>query len=529
MGMENKDRKVYGIDLGTTNSAIAVYENDGARIIPNIEGADTTPSVVFFTGVNADGDDESVVGIQAKNSAVMDPDNVVQFVKRYMGDRNSSFKLQGPSGKEYTPEMISALVLKKVCQDAEQFEETNSVKNVVITVPAYFDDAARIATKQAGKIAGLNVLRVINEPTAAAIAFGIDSSKEGKVLVYDLGGGTFDVTIMDINNGNYDVIATDGDHKLGGINFDQQIIKLIVKQLQENECEVDDEDDALMADIREKAEKIKMQLSSVEASHPVFTINGETYKLSITREDFEAESKSLMQRTQFLVEEVMSSSGLSWGDIDYLLVVGGSTKMPMVKKLLQEISGKTVTYKVNPDLAVAKGAAVFASTLNTNIANEDDTDVSGSSSDGLNRAAITISDVTSQSLGVITLESEFSGKKINTIIIPHNTKIPTKQSVEVRTVYDQQTHVLVEVTEGDEEEVEYVRVIGSKSLTIPAYPKGSPVEIIYAYDPDQTIYIEVIDKVMNQSLGTFQIDRTSNLSDEQVKNAISVIDNTTVD
>ncbi|MCM1222736.1 MAG: Hsp70 family protein, partial [Lachnospiraceae bacterium] len=271
--MDSKSGKVFGIDLGTTNSAIAVYENDEAHIIQNIEGADTTPSVVFFAGVNADGDDESIVGIQAKNSAAMDPDNVVQFIKRYMGDRNSGFMVQGPSGKEYTPEMISALVLKKVCQDAEQFEGTGSVRDVVITVPAYFDDAARIATKQAGRIAGLNVLRVINEPTAAAIAFGIDSSREGKVLVYDLGGGTFDVTLMDINGGNFDVIATDGDHKLGGINFDQQIIKLILRQLQENGCEIDDEDDALMADIREKAEKIKMQLSSVETSRPAFTVD----------------------------------------------------------------------------------------------------------------------------------------------------------------------------------------------------------------------------------------------------------------
>ncbi len=360
---------------------------------------------------------------------------------------------------------------------------TGPVKDVVITVPAYFDDAARTATKQAGRIAGLNVLRVINEPTAAAIAFGIDSSKEGKVLVYDLGGGTFDVTIMDINGGDYDVIATDGDHKLGGINFDQQIIKLILKQLQENGCEIDDEDDALMADIREKAEKIKMQLSSVETSHPAFTVGGRTYKLSITREDFETES------------------------------------------------GKTVAYKVNPDLAVAKGAAIFASTLDVNAPGEGDRGAAGDagSKKGLDRAAITISDVTSQSLGVITLESVSSNKKVNTIIIPHNTKIPAKKSVKVSTVYDQQTHILVEVTEGNDTEAEYVKVIGSKTLTIQAYPKGSPVEIIYAYDPDQTIYIEVIDKVTNQSLGTFQIDRTSNLSDEQMKNAISVIDSTTVD
>lgn len=527
--MSSKDGKVFGIDLGTTNSAIAVYKDDEAHIIKNMEGSDTTPSVVYFVGQSADGGDESLVGAQAKNSAAMDPDNVVQFIKRYMGDRTVDFKVQGPSGKEYTPEMISALILKKVCKDAEQREDTGAVKDVVITVPAYFDDAARIATKQAGKIAGLNVLRVINEPTAAAIAFGIDSSKEGKVLVYDLGGGTFDVTIMDINKGNYDVIATDGDHKLGGINFDQQIIKLIIRKLEENECAVDDEDDALMADIREKAEKMKIALSSVETTRLPFTVNGKSPKISITREEFETEAQSLMQRTQFLVEEVMSAANLTWADIDHLLIVGGSTKMPMVKKMLKEVSGKEVTFKADPDLAVAQGAAIFASTLDKDNPNSTGAGAGADSSEGSSRASITVSDVTSQSLGVITLESEFTNRKVNTIIIPHNTKIPTKQSVEVRTVYDQQTRILVEVTEGNDEEVEYVKVIGSKSLTIPAYPKGSPVEIIYAYDPDQTIYIEVIDKVTNQSLGTFQIDRTSNLSDDQVKDAISVVGKTTVE
>lgn len=516
--------KVYGIDLGTTNSAIAVYENDEARIIKNIDGEDTTPSVVFFTGVGENGEDESIVGKQAKNSAALDPEHVVQFVKRYMGDRKNAYAIYGPSGKEYSPEMISALILKKICQDAQMYEGEGAVKDVVITVPAYFDDAARTATKQAGKIAGLNVRRVINEPTAAAIAFGIDTSKEGRVLVYDLGGGTFDVTIMSIRNGNYDVLATDGDHKLGGLNFDQQIIKLIFAKLEAEGCEIDDEDDALMAEIREKAETIKKQLSTVETSRPAFTINGKTYKLNITREEFEEASSSLMQRTQVLVEEVMNEANVTWNDIDHLLVVGGSTYMPMVKKLLQEISGKTITYKVNPDLAVAQGAAVFASTL--------DADSEGSQGKYIGQGAgsdIRISDVTSQSLGVITLKSPTSGERENTIIIPHNTKIPTKKSVVAYTVSDNQTQILVEVTEGNDTELEFVKIIGSRSLPIPPHPQNSPVEIFYAYDPDQTVYIEVFDRVTDQSLGTFEIDRASNLTQEQVMDAISVVDNTLVD
>ena len=524
--------KIFGIDLGTTNTAIAVFENDEAHILKNIDGDEITPSVVFFTGVDGNGNDESLVGIQAKNSAVTAPDNIVQFVKRLMGNQGDAYNFRAPSGKEYTPEMISALILRKVCKDAEQYVGDGSVKNVVITVPAYFDDARRIATKQAGKIAGLNVLRVINEPTAAAIAFGLDTNESGKVLVYDLGGGTFDVTVMDINSGNFDVIATGGDSQLGGINFDQKIISIILRQLQEQGCSVDDEDDALMADIREKAEKTKLQLSNVETARPVFTINGSTYRIEITREAFEKETETLTQRTQLLLEEVLNEKNLRWSDINHLLVVGGSTRMPMVKKLLERVSGKEVTYKVDPDTAVAQGAAIFASTLTTNSPNADagmiNSDVTAGERSGVT-ANLVISDVTSQSLGVITVDPNDYSRKINTVIIPHNTKIPTKKSEIVYTVYDNQTEIKVEVTEGNDADVEYVRVIGSSILSMPPYPKDSPVEIIYAYDPDQTIYIEVINKVTNSSLGTFEIDRASNLSDEEVKNAMGVVKHATVD
>lgn len=522
------DNKIFGIDLGTTNSAIAVFEHDEARILKNTDGYETTPSAVFFTGVDSSGADELLVGIQAKNSAATAPSNVVQFVKRLMGNQGAAYNFTAPSGKEYTPEMISALILKKVCQDAEQYVGGGTVKDVVITVPAYFDDARRIATKQAGKIAGLNVLRVINEPTAAAIAFGLDTNENGKVLVYDLGGGTFDVTVMDINGGNYDVIATGGDSQLGGINFDQKLISIILRQLQEQGCEVDDEDDALMADIREKAEKTKIQLSNVETARPVFTINGSTYRIEITREVFEKEAETLMQRTQLLLEDVLKEKNLTWSDINHLLVVGGSARMPMVKKLLERISGKQVTYKVDPDTAVAQGAAIFASTLSTSSEGIDPSDITAGERNGI-VADLVISDVTSQSLGVITVDPDDYSRKVNTIIIPHNTKIPTKKSEIVSTVYDNQTEIKVEVTEGNDSDVEYVRVIGSSVLSMPSYPKGSPVEIIYAYDPDQVIYIEVVDKVTNKSLGTFEIERTSNLSDKEVVNATGIVKCATVD
>ena len=519
------EKKVFGIDLGTTNSAIAVMENDEVRILKNMDGYETTPSVVFFTGVDSDGNDESIVGIQAKNAAATSPENVVQFVKRHMGNQSSAFAYTSPSGKEYSPEMISAIILRKVCKDAEQFVGDGHVNDVVITVPAYFDDARRTATKQAGKIAGLNVLGVVNEPTAAAISFGIDHGQDGKVLVYDLGGGTFDVTIMNINGGSFDVMATGGDSQLGGINFDQKLVGLITNQLKEQGCEIDDEDDALFADIREKAEKAKIQLTGVERTRPVFTVNNKTYRIDISRESFEAESEDLLQRTKLITEEVMGTQNTSWGEIQHLLMVGGSTRMPMVKKMLEEMSSKSVVYKIDPDTAVAQGAAIFAANSSHSLNGMSD------ATDGVQQVSgkgrISISDVTSQSLGVITLDS--NRNRQNTIIIPHNTKIPVKRSEEVYTLEDNQTRLNIEVTEGNDEDVEFVRIIGTSMLSIPAYPKGSPVEVVYAYDPDQTIFIEVIDKVTNKSLGTFEIERLSNMNEKQVSKATGIVRNAVVD
>lgn len=341
------DSRIYGIDLGTTNSAIAVMDIDEPKVLKNLDGGESTPSVVFFTGVSSDGDDETLIGEQAKNAAAAAPENVVQFVKRLMGNKGPAYNFTAPSGMSYTPEMLSALILKKVCQDAQQYNGGEEIKNVVITVPAYFDDARRTATKQAGKIAGLNVLRVINEPTAAAISFGVDTSQEGCVLVYDLGGGTFDVTIMRIRDGSFDVIATGGDSQLGGINFDQKIIALILAKVAEQGIVVDDTDDALMADIREKAEKTKIQLSSVERSRPVFSIGGKPCRIEITREEFERAAEPLMQRTEFLLNDVMNSAGVTWADIDVPLMIGGSTKMPIVKNMLERISGKKISYAVD--------------------------------------------------------------------------------------------------------------------------------------------------------------------------------------
>lgn len=513
--------KVYGIDLGTTTSSIAVFDGGEVRIIKNMEGAETTPSVVFFDGVDENGIDIPLVGSQAKNMAATDPDHVIQFIKRQMGEQGAAAGIEAPSGKTYTPEMISALILKKVCQDTSEYDGGEVVQDVVITVPAYFDDARRTATIQAGKIAGLNVLHVINEPTAAAIAYGIDQKKSGRILVYDLGGGTFDVTVMDINGGAFDVIATGGDPKLGGINFDAELVGMIRSKLARQHCEIDDTDDELLMEIREKAEAAKIQLSSVKLARVRFSIHDQYYCVEITRDEFEKRAAHLLQRTVFLLSDVLKEKNLEWKDIDTLLVVGGSTKMPMVKAKLEELFGQKARYLVDPDTAVAQGAAIFASTLKTSEGG------AGPAPEEVN--IISISDVTSQSLGVVTVDSRDNLKEVNTVIIPNNTKIPAKQSVTVYTKDDNQTRIIVEVTEGNDPELEYVRIIGSTTLPIPPYPKNSPVEIIYAYDLDQTIFIEVVDKVANRSLGTFEVDRKSNLSKQQLESAAGFIQNITVE
>lgn len=518
------ERKAFGIDLGTTYSAIAVYEDGGPRLLPNIDGADTTPSVLFFNGVTASGDDEIIVGQEAKNYAASEPDNTVQFIKRRMGQSGQYVDYVAPSGKIYNPEMLSSFILKKLCKDASSRVDF-PVKDVVITVPAYYDDARRVATRHAGTIAGLNVLAVLNEPTAAAIAFGLGREWHGRVLVYDLGGGTFDVTIMDIDGNRFRTVATDGDHALGGFNFDGRMVELILKKLGEQGITIDDEDDQTFADIRERAEKAKRILSDYESTN--VRLRGVRGAVQITREEFEKATADLLMRTKVILESTMEAAETGWNGIDQLLVIGGSTKMPMVKRMLKEISGMETAYQADPDTAVAEGAAIFAGTFDLESGDGHDArdsdrhpSVGRDGEEGI--AGISIRDVTSQSLGVITVD-EFTRKRQNTIVIPHNTPIPARCSKVVYTLENNQTQVLIQVTEGNDEDVEYVNVIGSSTLTLPAYPKGSPMEVIYAYDPDQTIYIEVIDRVANRSMGTFEIDRSSNMSDHDIRDARELV------
>ena len=507
---------VIGIDLGTTYSASAVsIDGVSARILQNQEGQNITPSVVFFQ--DTDGGEEPLVGTMAKNAAASAPFNVVQFIKREMG--NPLYKYTSPNGTDFRPEEISAIILKYIKQYSE-LALGETVTDAVITVPAYFDDARRTATKQAGRIAGLNVLQVFNEPTAAAVAYGLNTENSGRVLVYDLGGGTFDITLMNISNGDFDVIATDGDSELGGFNFDFEMGVLIIEELRKQGLVVDEYDDMLLSEIREKAEILKRGLSNVEQSSAIFTVEGKTYRVRITRDQFEEATRTLLTRTKERLEVMMEEQHLVWSEIDYLLMIGGSTRMPMVKKMLEGMSGKILKHEIDPDTAVAMGAGIYAYTLSS-------TNKSIAEGSPSQQPLIRISDVTSQSLGVISVDT--SNKETNSIIIQNNSKIPTKSSDVFMTVADNQTELNVRVTEGNDTDVSYVKVIGEQTLKIPPYPKGAPVRVTFAYDIDQTIFVEIEDLTANKSLGTFDIDRVSNLNSQQVDGLSKKLDAITIE
>lgn len=506
--------RAIGIDLGTTYSAVAVMQPNGKpEILPNSEGQNITPSVVLFPDMSG-GTDEPLVGDMAKRSVATSPLDVVQFVKRQMGDPNWHFETA--NGHSYTAEEISAIIIKKLKNDAE-LALGETITDAVITVPAYFDDTRRTATKQAGKIAGLNVLRVLNEPTAAAMSYGLNYEQDGTVLVYDLGGGTFDVTVMNISNGNFDVLATDGNRNLGGFDFDNRIANYVMEQLKDQGLTDDISlDDAIVAEIREKSELAKKSLSNIAQANIILTIRGKQYRIKITREYFEEITKDLLKTTQELVEDTLDAAGKSWSQIDHLLLIGGSTRMPMVKEMMKRISGKQPELNVNPDEAVAMGAAIQAY-----ISSNDESGNDGGVASLTNDIVLSVSDVTSQALGVVLL-NEYD-KEENYVVIPRNSKIPTKGEQHAVTVVDQQEYINVRVTQGEDPDVKYVVEIGSKEIPVPKYPKGSPFTVLYAYDIDQTVYVELYDDTAKKTVGKFEIDRALNMDDAAVSNAIKRI------
>ncbi|UVJ38041.1 Hsp70 family protein [Arthrobacter sp. CJ23] len=498
--------RAIGIDLGTTYSAVAVLRPSGEpEILPNRDGEEITPSVVLFQ--NFDGRDEPLVGTMAKHSAPSAPDDVVQFVKRNMGD--AAWRFDSSGGQTYTAEEVSAIILKRLKEDAE-LALGEPVTDAVITVPAYFDDARRVATKQAGKIAGLNVLRVLNEPTAAALSFGLDASEEGVVLVFDLGGGTFDVTLMRITNGEFDVIGTDGDRNLGGFDFDNRFMEYLAQQVREQGGPDLMDDHVQLAALREKAEIAKRSLTTVATTNVHISVDGRPFRVQAARKEFERITADLLRRTEDLADLVLEEAGVTWSQLDHVLLVGGSTRMPMVRELVERRAGRPANRRIHPDQAVALGAAVQAAI--------EESASTGSQIEVFEGKPLVVSDVTSQALGVVTVEDD-RVTKINTTVIPRNSKIPAKHSQDLQTVRDQQTALHVEVTQGDDPNPDFVVVVGEKTLPIPAYPAGAPIRVTYAYDIDQVVFVEVLDLTSGKSLGTFEVDRAANMNDRQLEAA----------
>lgn len=497
---------VVGIDLGTTYSAVAVVGASGRpEILVNRDGERFTASVVYF------GEDGVLVGTEAQRSAERAPLDVVQFVKREMG--NPEWRFVSSDDQSYTPEEVSALILKRLKQDAEAVLG-KPVRDAVITVPAYFDDARRRATRDAGTIAGLNVVRVLNEPTAAALAFGVDLGGRGTVMVYDLGGGTFDVTVLRISDGVFDVLGTDGLHELGGFEWDNRLMQFLNDEyMAQGGSDLTDTFET-EADLRRQAEGAKRALSSARSTRVILSHESVIRTVTVTREKFEDLTSDLLNQSRDLTDSLVEELGLTYADIDNILLVGGSTRMPMVTKMLEELSGKLPLRAGNPDELVALGAAVQARLLTP----------SDYSESAESQWQIVVLDVTSQALGTVALDDNHYPK--NNIIIPRNTKVPAKVSEVFGTMVDGQTGVRVTVTQGDDEDIGHVKFLtkgkwpnGGQLFAIPPYPVDSPILITFHYDVDQLVQVQITDLTADASLGTFEIENVANLTTVEVRAA----------
>jgi len=492
--------RVVGIDLGTTYSAISIVNQYGKpEVLTNREGERITPSVVLFDG------DDPIVGSIAKRSAVANPFNVIQFVKRQIGDKGWKFRTE--NSEVYTPEEISAMILRRLKEDAETLLG-EKIEDAVVTVPAYFDDAQRKATQDAGRIAGINVLRIINEPTAAALAYGLNKLDETQtILVYDLGGGTFDVTIMHLSPGGLKVLATGGAKSLGGFDWDNAVMEYLNDQFM-NAGGVDLlEDPMLEQDLRDKAEIAKKTLSSRERTNVFLSANGVNVTIPLSRKNFEEVTQHLLKQTQKIMEFVLEDAGLDWNDIKRVLLVGGSTRMRAVPELIERVTGLKPSLDVNPDEVVAQGAAIQGLILLMKEGRQELVD-------NHSFPMVEVQDVNSHSMGVVALDE--SGHEVNSIVLKKDTAIPTRVSNHYTTTVDQQTQLHIQVTEGEDVDLDYVKIVGEGMIDLPEYPKGAPIEVIFEYDSDGIIHISVIDSTAGTLLGELDIERTSNLTEDEV-------------
>ncbi|WP_338054353.1 Hsp70 family protein [Streptomyces spiramenti] len=504
--------RAVGIDLGTTMSAVGVVDRAGwAELVRNTGGRTLTPSVVLFTGP-----DQVLVGATARNSAVLQPDDCVQFIKREMGNPHYSFI--DSHQVEHRPEQVSAYLLRALADGAAE-ALGEPVEDVVITVPAYFDDTRRKATADAARIAGLNLLRLVNEPTAAAISYGVQHGDAGTVLVYDLGGGTFDVTLMRVSGDSCEVIATDGDRNLGGFDFDNALMRYVAERVAELGGDDDLlEDPYLTAEVRERCELAKTDLSQARRTVVRVGSGRSAHAVEITRERFEEMIEPYLHRTEVLVEGLLEDAGLSWDQVDRVLPVGGSTRIPAVRALLEKLSGKKPDLRVHPDEAVCLGAAQLAAQV-----------AAAAGSGAAPGRELAVRDVTSQSMGIVVTADDDASQLLNDVVIARNTAIPAMVERTYRTVAEDQDAVSVQLTEGEGEVLERVNILTEQPVELPSgLPAGAPLRLRMSYDTDGLVHAELFDETNDRRLGEIELERPLNLNAGRVEEMRTAMQRMTV-